>query len=374
MKNSLRFGRKTDLIMKVLIVCLHAPDRVPGQRFRFEQYLDFLRGQGVECVYSNLLEEKDYKSFYGKGHYFQKLGIVIRGWFKRKKELKTVGGYDIVFIQREAFMLGTCYFEKQYAKKSRIIFDYDDAIWLDLVSGHNRRFRFLKNPDKTSTIIGLSSLIFAGNQYLADYAARFNKQVVIVPTTIDTQTYQPAYQPEKEKICIGWSGSFSTIAHFETCLDALKIIKAKYGDKVYFKVIGDGNYRQEELGIRGLDWKKQSEVKDLQEIDIGIMPLPDDEWSKGKCGLKGLQYMALAIPTIMSPVGVNSEIIRDGDNGFLASATDEWVAKLSRLIDSAALRVQVGEKGRKTVVDHFSVDANKHLYLKYFEQVAGQKR
>ncbi|MGQ0739711.1 MAG: glycosyltransferase family 4 protein [Bacteroidota bacterium] len=357
--------------MKVLIVCLHAPDRVPGQRFRFEQYLDFLDDNGVECTYSGLLEEKDYQYFHGKRHYFRKLRIVIKGFFKRRRELKHIKQYDIVFIQREAFMLGTVYFEKKYVKKSRIVFDYDDAIWLDLVSGHNRVFRFLKNPDKTRKIIGLSKLIFAGNQYLADYAARFNSNVVIVPTTIDTAVYQPAYRTDKEKVCIGWSGSFSTIQHFETCLEALKIIKAKYGATVYFKVIGDGKYVNEELGIKGQDWKKESEVKDLQEIDIGIMPLPDDEWSKGKCGLKGLQYMALAIPAIMSPVGVNGSIIQDGENGFLASSTDEWVDKLSRLVESAALRKEIGETGRHTVLASYSVDANKHLYLKYFRQVCG---
>jgi len=357
------------MTMKVLIVCLHAPDRVPGQRFRFEQYLDYLRQNEVECTYSNLLEEKDYKHFYGKGRYFQKLGIVIKGFFKRRRELKSIRRYDLVFIQREAFMLGTCYFEKQYAKKSKIIFDYDDAIWLDLVSGHNRRFRFLKNPDKTKNIITLSRLVFAGNPYLADYAKQFNPAVVIVPTTIDTATYHPAYNSNKEKVCIGWSGSFSTIAHFETCLDALRVIRKKYADKVYFKVIGDGKYVNQELGIRGLDWKKESEVKDLQEIDIGIMPLPDDEWSKGKCGLKGLQYMALAIPTIMSPVGVNGDIIKDGVNGFLAASTEEWVDKLSQLIESAPLRTSMGEKGRQTVLFKYSVEANKHLYLQYFRQI-----
>jgi len=107
----------------------------------------------------------------------------------------------------------------------------------------------------------------------------------------------------------------------------------------------------------------------LQKIDIGIMPLPDDEWSKGKCGLKGLQYMALGIPTVMSPVGVNKKIIYDGENGLLASGTNEWVDKLSILIDSKELRETIGREGRNTVVSKFSVEANKNLYLKYFNKV-----
>jgi glycosyltransferase involved in cell wall biosynthesis len=272
-------------------------------------------------------------------------------------------------------MLGTTFFEKRYARKTRVIYDFDDAIWLSAsTSGQNRRLAFLKKPSKTSDIIALSTMVFAGNQYLADYASQFNRNVVIVPTTIDTREYQPAKDILKERVCIGWSGSFSTIAHFQTSLEALKRIKEKYGDKVYFKVIGDANYRNEELGIIGQDWKRETEVKDLQEIDIGIMPLPDDDWSKGKCGLKGLQYMGLAIPTIMSPVGVNSEIIQDGVNGFLAGSTAEWIEKLSSLIESPALRASMGQKGRETVVKQFSVEANKELYLRFFKKaVNGEK-
>src|SRR5258706_1527611 len=233
--------------MKILIVCLHMPDRAPAQRFRFEQYLDCLAANGIQCTYSNLLQAGDYKYFYKKGHYTRKLAIVIKSFFKRFRELKKVKEYDIVFIQREAIMLGTSYFERQCAKRSKVVCDYDDAIWLEQISGPNKIFRFLKIPDKTKGIIKTSTLIFAGNQYLADYASQFNNHVVIVPTTINTDEYKPAYNINKDKICIGWSGSFSTIVHFETCIEPLRILKQKYGPKIYFKVIGDEKYRDEEL-------------------------------------------------------------------------------------------------------------------------------
>ena len=160
---------------------------------------------------------------------------------------------------------------------------------------------------------------------------------------------------------------FSTIKHFESALEALKIIKDKYHNKVYFKVIGDGSYANQELDIKGLPWKAQTEVSELCEIDIGIMPLPDDDWSKGKCGLKGLQYMALEIPTIMSPVGVNSDIINSGENGFLAGTTEEWVEKLSLLIEDSQLRMKVGKAGRSTVEKEYSVDVNKDKWLSAFQ-------
>lgn len=355
----------------VLIVCIYPKDKVPGQRFRFEQYLDYLSANGFNITFSNLLNERDYSFYYKKGNYLKKTWLVLKSIYKRYRQLRSASNYDLIFIFREGFLLGTSYFERQFAKKSKVIFDYDDAIWItSTVSENNKWLWFLKNPNKTRRIIEASTMVFAGNKYLAEYAGQFNNNIKIVPTTIDTDQYVSAYNCDKEKICIGWSGSFSTITHFTTCLDALKIIKEKYGDKVYFKVIGSENYYNDELNIKGLAWRKETEIKDLQEIDIGIMPLPDDEWAKGKCGLKGLQYMSLEIPTIMSPVGVNTEIIRDGENGFLASTTEEWVKKLSLLIDSDTLRQRIGSEGRKTVVSRFSVEANKNLYLKYFNDVA----
>jgi len=277
--------------------------------------------------------------------------------------------YDIVFVQREAFMLGTTFFEKHFAKKTRLIFDFDDSIWLQNVSNANRMFSFFKNADKTRKLIEIADLVIAGNNYLADYARQYNKKVFIIPTTIDTQEYSPANKKKNEKICIGWSGSITTIPHLKTQMGALRKIKEKYGDKIYFKIIGDGDFTDRELNIRGLTWKKENEVTELLEFDIGIMPLPDNEWGKGKCGLKGLQYMALEIPTIMSSVGVNSEIIADGQNGFLAYSTEEWVTKMSMLIESTELRQEIGKKGRQTVLDKYSVIANRDLYLKHFNSL-----
>lgn len=354
---------------KVLIITNHYPDRSPGQRFRFEQYLSYLRSKGLQIKMSFLLNEKDDKIFYSKGNYFGKIRIAIKSILKRIKDLMQASQYDIVFIFREAIFLGTPFFEKRFAKKSKVVFDFDDSIWVPNVSAANKIFSVLKNSSKTGSIIKVSDLVFAGNNYLANYASQFTKNIVIVPTTIDTEEYKPFEKKIKDTICIGWSGSITTIEHFETKLNALRIIKEKYGDKIRFKVIGDGRYINEELGIKGLPWKKEDELKELGEIDIGIMPLPDSEWAKGKCGLKGLQYMALGIPTVMSPVGVNSEIIVDGENGFLADSDEEWVTKLSLLIDSFELRKKLGDAGTKTVEEKYSVHANRDLYLRNFNQL-----
>jgi glycosyltransferase involved in cell wall biosynthesis len=350
----------------ILFVCLHRPDRSPSQRFRFEQYLDFLKTKGFDYTFSFLLNEKDDKTFYTKGKYGSKAGILVKALWKRFHEIRRAQEYDIVFVQRECFMLGTAFFEKRFARKSKLVFDFDDSIWLQNISESNQSLSFLKDANKTKEIIKVSDLVIAGNQYLANYARQITSQVVVIPTTIDTNIYQPRSRKANSVICIGWSGSFSTIQHFDYRINALKRIKEKYGDMITFKVIGDSSYFNKKLNVQGIPWKKETEVADLKDIDIGIMPLPDDEWAKGKCGLKGLQYMGLSIATIMSPVGVNTEIIDDGVNGFLADDEQEWINKLSLLVESAELRERLGEEARKTVVEKYSVEANKHLYLKYF--------
>ncbi|MEQ9405269.1 MAG: glycosyltransferase family 4 protein [Cyclobacteriaceae bacterium] len=354
-------------MIKVLFLTLHRKDRSPGQRFRHEQYLKYLNENGYEIAYSNMLNSTQDRTFYGSGNILGKVLIGISSSFKRFKDLLRAGRFDYIFIYRDAFFFGTCFewlFKRSGAK---LIFDFDDSIWLHDENTNQSFFQKLKNPAKTGKIISYCDLIIAGNEYLAEYALQFNRNVVIIPTTIDLEEYSRIDVKKGEKICIGWSGSFSTIKHFESAIEPLKLIRQKFGDRISIKVIGDGNYENDTLKIKGLPWKKDSEIKDLCEIDIGIMPLPDDNWSKGKCGLKGLQYMALEIPTIMSPVGVNSDIIQDGVNGFLASSTKEWVEKLTILIEDPDLRLKMGKAGRKTVEKEYSVEANKEKWLKVFK-------
>lgn len=353
----------------ILFLCLHRPGRSPSQRFRFEQYPAYLEANGYRCRFSWLLNEQDDKFFYSRGKLFPKGWIVLKSVLKRLIETWHASDYDIVFVQREAFMLGTAFFEKKFSKKTKLVFDFDDSIWLQNISEANRMFSIFKDAAKTEKIIRVAHLVVAGNRYLADFAKQFNPNVVIIPTTIDTDLYKPVLKTPEEKICIGWSGSITTIEHMETKLYALAEVKKKYGQKVYFKIIGDGKYNSGLLQTKGLPWIKDTEVEDMSEFDIGIMPLPDTEWAKGKCGLKGLQYMALGIPTVMSPVGVNAEIISDGENGFLAASDEEWVAKLSLLIESFELRKKLGEAGRKTVEEKYSVCANRRLYLDYFNRL-----
>ena len=268
-------------------------------------------------------------------------------------------------------MTGSSYFEKKFSRsKAKLVFDFDDSIWLLDTSNANKIWQWMKSEKKTGDIIACSHLVFAGNRFLGDYARQFNSNVKIVPTTIDTALFKrKTPYMDKDPVCIGWSGSHTTIKHFESGISFLKKIKEKYGNRVCFKVMGDPGYVNQELDIVGIPWSSQSEVDILSSFDIGIMPLPDDQWVKGKCGLKGLSYMALEIPTIMSAVGVNCEIITNGENGFLASTEEEWVDRLSQLIDSFELRRKIGIASRQTVEEKYSLESHKNSYLQHFNEL-----
>ncbi len=342
---------------KILAIVQHRRDRSPGQRFRFELFIPALEKNGYEIVFSNIINEKDDKIFYSKGKYLSKFRILAKSFFHRLHDIKIAKDFDIIFIYREAFMLGTTYFERKFAKTGvPIIFDFDDSIWLNDTSDGNKNLSWLKSPQKTAKICQLSSLVTVGNEYLAEYAKPFNPNVFILPTTINLNYHNFNYcQKNKEKICIGWTGTTTTLKHFDTIIPVLKKIKAKYKDLVYFKIIVNTNKWERDIDVKIVQWSKENEISDLCEFDIGIMPLPDDMWSKGKCGFKGIQCMGLEIPVIMSPVGVNTQIIENEINGFLADNENQWLEALCKLIESPELRKSIGKQGKKTIEEKYSL-------------------
>jgi glycosyltransferase involved in cell wall biosynthesis len=270
----------------------------------------------------------------------------------------------LVVVFREAILTSSIFFEKRLAKSGvPILFDFDDAIWVKDVSEGNQRLSFLKNPDKIKKILPLVSHVSAGNSYLKEFALKFNKSVSIIPSTIDTDKYKEIKQFKEGLVTIGWVGSHTTIKHFETIVPILIKLKEKYKEKIEFKVIGDPGYYNSDLGINGMAWDNSKEVEFFNMLDIGVMPLPEDEWTKGKCGMKGLLYMSVNTPAVMSSVGMNSEIIENGVNGFLADTPEEWFEVLSKLIEDEKLRKSIGLAGRKTVEEKYSMNSQKEKYL-----------
>ncbi len=339
--------------MRVLALMPSLYDTSPGQRYRLEQWEPLLRKKGVEITYAPFESEELHATIYKPGQVGKKLKLVSKAIGQRSSLLNSIKNYDVVYIFREAALLGPPLFERLiHQRRVPIVFDFDDAIFVSYKSPSNGYLSYLKFANKTKTICRISSHVMVGNPYLADYARQVNDKVTIIPTTIDTEKYQPIKARDTSPLVIGWTGSYSTVQHLDTLRGALK----KLGSLESFRlrVIGTPTYKIEGLETEAMLWRADTELEDLGAIDIGVMPLPDDNWSKGKCGLKALQFMALGIPTVCSPVGVNTDIIQDNENGLIAATEDEWVEKLSALLKSRELRQRLGSAGRKTVVERYS--------------------
>lgn len=340
--------------MRVLALVPNLYDTSPGQRFRLEQWMPLLRANGVEITLAPFECAELHRRLHRPGGMSRKLWLIGQAFWRRMRTLMHVREYDAVYVFREASLLGPPLFE-YWVKRAGVpmIFDFDDAIFVSYVSPSNGYLSYLKFPGKTRTICRFSTHVMAGNPYLAEYARQVNDNVTIIPTTIDTEKYNRQPAPSSTRLpVIGWSGSFSTVQHLDTLRGALQRLAKQTRFKL--RVIGTPRYELGGVEVEALPWRAATELDDLSAIDIGVMPLPDDQWSKGKCGLKALQYMALGVPTICSPVGVNSEIIQDGKNGLLAASEDEWVKKLALLLGSPELRDRLGAAGRATVEQKYS--------------------
>lgn len=357
---------------RILYIVQHRFNRSGGQRFRCEQYMPFLERAGFECVYSPLLEnEQEDNDFYTPANYFKKLLLFLKAIVRRWKDVRRAKQFDIIFIYREAFMTGTTIFERLLKKSgAKIVFDFDDAIWNFDVSAGNRTLGWLKRPGKVNEIIALADLVLAGSRHLAEYARQFNSKVYVVPSTLDLDIYTFNIKARNNvtPLVIGWCGSVTTIKHFEMIIPVYKKLMRKYGSAIAFKVYGLPDYVNKELGIESTSFSPDTEVPVISSFDIGVMPLPDDKWTRGKCGMKGLQCMALGIPVVMQAVGANKEIICEGENGFLANNENEWIDKISMLIDSEDLRRKLGAKGRSTIEKGYSCQAINEMYVNLFQE------
>ena len=276
--------------------------------------------------------------------------------------------YDWIFIHREALPVGPPILEWIVARvmKKRIIYDFDDAIWIPNTSKENNWMAWIKYPHKVGTICRLSYRVSVGNPYLADYARQFNPRVIINPTTIDTVNHHyPRTTREHETLTIGWTGTHSTLRYMDWLRGVIAKISEQY-PQVHWLIIADRPPTPAIPNVEFVTWSKETEIDDLARIDIGVMPLHADQWSEGKCGLKALQFMALAKPVLASPVGVNKSIIEHGVNGFLCQQEPEWIESLELLIGDPSLRGQLGAAGRTKVQDHFSVQSNASTFLSLF--------
>ena len=354
---------------KILVLCPYPLNCAPSQRFRFEQYLSQMQEGRFRVVIKPFFTEKAYTAFYHSGRLIPKVSAITQSYVLRYLLFLHIIQSDFVFIHRETTPAGPPLFEWIISKilRKKIIYDFDDAIWLTDLSHESRLARILRWRTKVAKICKWSYKVSCGNDYLADYARQFNPRVVINPTTIDiSHHHAPVRRLMNPGVTVGWTGSRSTLKYLDVIIPTLLLLERKYPD-VRILIIADQDPGLPLKNVTFRPWKMQTEISDLARIDIGIMPLPDDPWTRGKCGFKALQYMAMEIPAVVSPVGINREIVQDGVHGYWCSTEIEWYARLEELILNPEKRLAMGKQGRKRIIDFYSVTSNADNFFSLFQ-------
>ncbi len=337
------------------ILFLSSGDRVPSARFRILPYLRHFRADGHRVVVAHSFPQKyDYFPWMGFRP-SQLLKRSVRWWHWLRTKLQR---FDVVFIDREIFDNTSIHMERRFKESChRLVIDLDDAV-------------FLRYPDKFAELMKLADMVVCGNRFLEEKIRPLNSKICHVPTCVDlkdytARSYQPVNRlsPERGSLpVVGWMGTAGNLKYLTVAADALRTLAQEIPFELRIVVPDISALGEIDLsGVKVIHepWQPQREAAQLQQFDIGLMPLfPNQEWDIYKCGLKLIQYLAVGVPGIAAPVGVNSEILDNNQNGMAAQTTEEWLTALRLLTTHPEIRQQMGQRGRKTVEQKYSIQAN----------------
>ncbi len=353
---------------KILFLAPYPFDQAPSQRFRFEQYFPALKENNIEFDFFSFYSMALWKHLVQKNNPFSRLFRILFAFCLRFFQVLHCYAYDRVFIHRETCPAGPPIFEWIIAKvfRKKIIYDFDDAIWLTDDTGRNAIKDFLKWKGKVARICRWSRKVSCGNDYLCEFSLQYNAQSFINPTTIDMVKLNGRYhQHQPGKIIIGWTGSHTTLKYLYTIGDELKMVLEN--SEFLLSIICNKKPKWDIAGYRFIEWNKNREVDDLLTFDIGLMPLPDDLWTRGKCGFKALQYLSLGIPALVSPLPVNKVIVDHGINGYYCTTPEDWITNIKGLATDTEKRKRFGENGRQKIRENYSTASNLNNFLGLFE-------
>jgi glycosyltransferase involved in cell wall biosynthesis len=358
--------------MNILVICPYPLDTVPGQRLKYEQYLDFLRAQGYTIAVHPFFDLKTYQILYQPGKILGKIRGVLRGFVKRIALLGLVLKSDGVYIFLNVTPLGPPCFEWLFLKLSRSsIYDIDDMVHMLRTTESNRLAQAFKSRSRYFMLMRGANHVITCTPALDALARQENPCTTDISSTINTETYIPVNPYSNDhQLIIGWSGSHSTAPYLHLLDNVLQALKSRFSFRLL--VMGATRFELPGVDVELVPWSVATEVPTLQRIDIGVYPLPSDSWVQGKSGLKALQYMALGIPAVATAIGCNDRVIEDGVSGYLVSTPEQWIARLSQLLIDPELRRTLGTNARKRVESIYSVEANKNTYLSIFESVYGK--
>ncbi len=351
--------------MKVLALIPSQKGYSPGQRGSIELWEKSLEKEGILIDYAPFETEKLRQILHAEGNQVAKVSEMLRGYFTRIGLLKKLDEYDAIFVYREAALLGPAFIERLVARKKPIIYQLDDPLYLPYKSPSNGYLSYLKFFGKVKEIIKLSTSVIANSTHIREYCLQFNKNVWQVPSIVDTNIF--SYKPIEENLiqpCVGWSGSPTTLKNIKMLEQPLQEISADNICNIHF--IGGTDFGLNNVKYSAQEWNGNREVEDLRKMQIGLVPLPDNAWNKHKFIMKTAQYMALGIVPIGTPMASNPEVIKHGENGFLATTDKEWVEYISLLANDAKLRKNMSEKCVEDARLHYNLEANMPKVLEAF--------
>jgi len=354
--------------MKVLLLSRYGPLGA-SSRVRSYQYLPCLKSHGIDVTVSSLLGDDYLRKFYsGRVNH---LTARIGPYFQRAIDLLKSRRFDLLWIEKELFPWLPSWCEMLIARLGvPYIVDYDDAVFHKYDTHSNIFVRKLLEK-KIDAVMRNAAVVTAGNEYLMERAKKAGaRRVEYLPTVIDLERYFVKDNVENPVFTIGWIGSPATARYLEMIRPVLLEWDKKNNTR--FVIIGVDSFKLDGTRVEHRPWSQSSEVPEIQKFDVGIMPLPDNLWEKGKCGYKLIQYMACGKPVIASPVGVNSEIVKHGTNGFLAHSRKEWLKALDLLYADHELRHKMGNAGREKVESAYCIQATGRRFVNLIYSIVPQ--
>ncbi len=348
---------------RMLVLCPYPEGVAAGQRLKYEQYFDDWRAHGWEIEVSCFMDRTMWNVVWEKGHHFAKVKGGLRGMVRRCRDLFRIRRYDLVYVFMWVTPVGTSLFERLVRRLAKgIVYDVEDNILIeqsDLQAiNPNPLVRWLKGKGKARYLIRKADHVITSSPFLNDFCLQLNarRACTYISSSVDTDMFKPATQySNAQPVVVGWTGTFSSKIY----LDLLGGVFQRLASKLPYKlrVIGNFEYALPGVDLEVVRWSAEQEVRQLQALDIGVYPLPMDDWVLGKSGLKAIQYMAFALPCIATEVGTTPMLIRDGENGLLVRTEAEWEAALERLIKDPDLRRKLGEAARQDAVEKYSTAA-----------------
>ena len=355
--------------MKVLAIVPYHLDFCAGQRFRIELWAKSLASRGIDVQFLSFMDESLAEVFYQKNKSLQKASLLLNYFVKQFARTVTATKPDIIFIYREASLVGPAIIEKIVRRwKIPIVYDIDEPLFVPYVSPTSGRWSKLKFFSKVDELFKLSDCVFAVNKAIADYASKFNDNVCIVPMTVDVERYKPNEASiNNEKPVIAWVGTRTNQPNVRLVVPAMnELVKEK---EFTFRIIADEEMKFDGLDVDFVPWSYNIEVPKLQEAQIGIVPNIKNDWSRWKFFFKTIQFMSLGMPVVATANGTNLEIIEDGVNGFLVDNEKDWYEKLKLLMEQPDLRKKFGENARKTVLQRFDIERQFDFLENQFNEI-----